>query len=169
MRLAALLLLPALAACASTGGGSASSALSATPNVGSRATAADEAGPLATVQRLNDAMRLRDTALLRTTFHQDARLVVTTANDGRPIVRVVPISTYIASIGGTKESLDERMMKPSVQVDDNVGSVWVRYAMYRNGHLSHCGANAYQLVKTGEGWKIMNLADTQRRDNCDNG
>jgi hypothetical protein len=130
---------------------------------------ADEAGAFATVKRLNDAMRTRDTALLRTTFHQDARLVVTTANEGRSIVRVVPVSTYIASIGGTKEAIEERMMKPTVEVDDNVSTVWVRYAMYRNGHFSHCGANAYQLVKTTEGWKIMQLADTQRRENCDNG
>ena len=44
--------------------------------------------------------------------------------------------------------------------------VWVPYKFYLNGMLSHCGANSIQLIKEEEGWKIISLLDTRRKNNC---
>jgi hypothetical protein len=44
--------------------------------------------------------------------------------------------------------------------------VWTKYAFYRGERLSHCGVDVFELVRRPDGWKIVHLADTQRRGNC---
>ena len=33
--------------------------------------------------------------------------------------------------------------------------------------FSHCGVDAFQLVKTAAGWKIFQLSDTRRKEKCE--
>jgi len=32
--------------------------------------------------------------------------------------------------------------------------VWAPYDFWRDGKFSHCGVDAFDLIKTDEGWKI---------------
>ena len=45
--------------------------------------------------------------------------------------------------------------------------VWAKYAFYAGEQLSHCGVDAFQLVKGAEGGKIFHIADTRRREGCE--
>jgi hypothetical protein len=128
--------------------------------------AAPSPGPLATVRRLFDAMRQRDTAVMRTLFDSNARLVTTAVRQGEPSLRVVPIALWLERVGGATQPLDERIWDPLVHVDDNLATVWVKYEFVAGGRFSHCGVDAFQLFKSPTGWKIFQVADTQRRENC---
>jgi hypothetical protein len=44
--------------------------------------------------------------------------------------------------------------------------VWTRYAFYAGEQFSHCGVDAIQLGWTVDGWRIVALADTRRREGC---
>ena len=47
-----------------------------------------------------------------------------------------------------------------------LASVWVPYEFYLGDKFSHCGVDAFHLARFEDGWKIIGLADTQRREGC---
>ena len=54
-----------------------------------------------------------------------------------------------------------------MRVEDNLATVWNRYAFYYDGQLHHCGVDSFQLARTMQGWKVIAIADTQRRQGCE--
>jgi hypothetical protein len=44
--------------------------------------------------------------------------------------------------------------------------VWTPYAFYYDGNFSHCGVDSFQLARTAEGWKVVQIADTRRTQGC---
>lgn len=125
---------------------------------------ADE--PLAAVQRLFDAMRQRDTAAMRELMDPSVRLVTTTTRNGQPVIRHATLDEWIGAVGRATVELDERTWDPRVEVDDNLATVWLKYEFVAGGEFSHCGVDAFQLFKSPVGWRIFQVADTQRRENC---
>jgi hypothetical protein len=141
-------------------------AMMATP---SRQTPAQPPDPeiRRTVDRMFDAMRAKDTTLLRSVFDSSARLVTTFTNrEGKPAARIVPIDGFIQSIGRATVKLDERIYDVEVRQSDHLATVWARYTFYAGDQLSHCGYDAFQLAHSEQGWKIFAIADTQRREGC---
>lgn len=53
--------------------------------------------------------------------------------------------------------LTERGFKPDVQISGPLATVWMRYDFYTDGRWSHCGVDAFTLLKTNSGWKIATL------------
>lgn len=122
---------------------------------------------LGTVQRLFDGMRAKDTAAIRALFDSSARLVsVGTRPDGTPAVRSMPINGFVQAVGSATVKLDERIANPEVRQDGGLATVWTAYTFYADTALSHCGVDAFQLTRTPTGWKIVAIADTQRREGC---
>lgn len=60
--------------------------------------------------------------------------------------------------GGPPGVFTERGFKPDVQISGPLATVWMRYDFYTNGQWSHCGVDAFTLLKTDSGWKIATLA-----------
>lgn len=61
---------------------------------------------------------------------------------------------------------EEKLLGYTIQIDGNLAHVWTPYEFWLNGTFSHCGANAFTLGKTNEGWKILHLIDSRRREDC---
>ena len=131
------------------------------------AQAAPDSAILATVTRLFDAMRARDTAALRAVFDSGARLVSAgMTREGTPAVHVSTIEDFVRAIGGLTIVPDERIFDPEVRQDGGLATVWTRYAFYADAQFSHCGVDAFQLVRTAAGWRVVALADTRQREGC---
>jgi len=123
---------------------------------------------LATVQALFDAMRAGDTASMRALFEEDARLVMTyNDRDGQPGTNVATLDQFLQNVGSADGVLDEQFWDAEVHVEDNLATVWNRYAFYYQGQLHHCGVDSFQLARTMQGWRIIAIADTQRRQGCE--
>jgi putative lumazine-binding protein len=122
---------------------------------------------LATVQKVFDAMRTRDTALLSQAFDSTARLVGV-SNRGAPGVSLTAPSQFGAAIGRAPagDVWNERIYDPEVRIDGNVAQVWAYYTFHRNTTFSHCGVDAFMLLKVGTTWKITQLADSRRTEGC---
>jgi len=122
---------------------------------------------LATVQKVFDAMRTRDTALLSQVFDSTARLVGV-SNRGTPSVSLTAPSQFGAAIARAPagDVWNERIYDPEVRIDGNVAQVWAYYTFHRNTTFSHCGVDAFMLVKVGTTWKITQLADSRRTEGC---
>lgn len=123
---------------------------------------------LATVQSLFDAMRAGDTTSMRSLFEDDARLLMTyNTQEGQPGTRVATLDQFLQSVGSAEGVLDEQFWDAEVRVEDNLATVWNRYAFYYDGQLHHCGVDSFQLARTMQGWKVIAIADTQRRQGCE--
>lgn len=122
----------------------------------------------ATIQKLFDGMRASDSVLIKSVFHAEARLHTTfTGKDGKPQLRSAEIAKFIAQVGAKHEvMLDERIWNYDIRVDANLATAWTEYTFFLGEKMSHCGVNAFQLVKTEAGWQILNITDTRRTENC---
>jgi len=132
---------------------------------------AAESAVVAVVVQLFDGMRAGDSAMVRSTFAPDVRLVSTSSRDGQPALQSVEIDRFLEAIGTPHEEVwDERLWNVEVRIDANLATVWTEYAFYLDEELSHCGVDAFQLFKASDGWKIFQIADTRRgADTCDIG
>jgi hypothetical protein len=128
--------------------------------------------PLSTVQRLFDAMRMQDTAAMRATLHDEARLLGTGTNQqGQPTARLIATAGWLRGIAGAPAKTDERIYEPEVRIYQDLATIWTRYDFFLGDNFSHCGYDSFQLISAGLSWKIVQVADTQRRsaDLCGRG
>jgi len=136
--------------------------------IASGQTSAEVEAVVEPIKQLFDAMRASDTTKLRATFHPEAKLMTTyTDKAGEPQVQISTVDDFVQSIGRPHEEVyDEKIWSYDVNIDDNLATAWTDYTFYVGEQMSHCGVNAFQLAKTTDGWKIIHITDTRRRDNC---
>lgn len=122
----------------------------------------------ATINLLFDGMRNADTAMLRKAFAaKNTMETIIKMKDGKSVVRTENLNDFIKSIGiPHTDKYDERIVFTKILIDANLASVWTDYKFYIGDKFSHCGVNSFQLFKGEEGWKIIYLIDTRRKDNC---
>lgn len=123
----------------------------------------------AAVNKLFDAMRASDPAMLQSAFGDSALLQVITRNkEGKVVVRNESVNNFAASISSApKGALDERISFEMLKIDGPLASVWTPYSFYYNGKFSHCGYNSFQLVRFNNEWKIQYIIDTRRKTGCE--
>lgn len=121
-----------------------------------------------TINQLFDGMRKADSNLVKQAFSDDAILqTIAKTKDGKALIKSADLNSFIASIAKPHpEIYDERIAFTKLLIDDNLASVWTDYKFYIGDRFSHCGVNSFQLVKTENGWKIVYLIDTRRKENC---
>lgn len=124
--------------------------------------------PMAVVTRLFEGMHASDSSAVAGTLHPEARLMTAVVKpDGVPALVTTPIPAFLSSLAGAPAgALDERLYDVEVKVDGTMASVWTPYRFYLNGNFSHCGVNQFTLAKVGDDWKILQIVDTRRRDDC---
>lgn len=120
---------------------------------------------IAAVRRTFDAMHAKDTASFRAVFHPSARIVITgTGPNGEVRANPVSIDAFVQNIARLTQTVEERFYEPEVRIDGNLATVWTRYAFYASDNFSHCGFDSFQMAKLNGSWKVVQIADTQRRD-----
>lgn len=122
----------------------------------------------AVVDLLFDGMRTRDTAAMRSTFHEKAVLMTTGTRNGEPFVGETDLGEFLTMIAKAPpaDTLNETLYATEVRIDGNLAMVWTGYDFHVNSRFSHCGVDAFTLARTAAGWKIISIADTRRREGC---
>jgi hypothetical protein len=132
------------------------------------AYAADSAAIVQVVTRLFDGMRTRDTAMMRTLFHEPTPMRSAYVSRGANTITADGPEDWFTGIVSAPDTLllDERLGPPEIRVDGNLASMWVYYEFYAGDNFSHCGVDSIQFGRTDEGWKIILLSDSKRRTEC---
>lgn len=130
------------------------------------APAQETPGPVEVVESLFRHMKDADAEAMRALLHPEARLVTTQVRDGIPIVRVVGVEGWLQNVGTGTRELDERLYDTVVHQEGGLAKVWTRYDLFVGGIHSHCGVDDIVLVLTGEGWRIIHIADTRSTQGC---
>lgn len=137
-----------------------------TAPISAQPTQTAESEVLAVVNALFDGMRKVDSAMVRPLFHAKARMF--TVDLRRPDSLVEgSVERFIQSIGRPRTDVfDEQLSNVRVMIDGSIASVWTDYKFFRGTTFSHCGIDHFLLVKQRGSWKILELSDTRRTENC---
>jgi hypothetical protein len=128
----------------------------------------EQAAVKAVIEQLFESMRKGDSSLTRQCFFPDARMLSTADGmDQEMAFNYESAETFILAVGlPHKKVWNEKALDWTFHIEDRIAQVWTPYAFYLNDGLSHCGINAFTLVKSDQGWKIAFIADTRRQNGC---
>lgn len=127
---------------------------------------AEEAAVVAVVQKFFDAMAARDLEAARAVVLPEGRDHSVREGAEGPIIRSFTHEDFIARLATGTEKLLERMWEPKVMIHGRIAMLWAPYDFHRNGEFSHCGVDAFTLVKTESGWKISGGVYTVETEGC---
>lgn len=115
------------------------------------------------VQGLFDAIEERDTDRAAELLHPDGQFFrVPLPFEELP--PPAPHEEFVQSLAEPGPDLLERMENPEVQVHERLASAWTPYEFYAGGEFSHCGVNAFHLVRDDAGWRIVGIVYTVEPD-----
>jgi hypothetical protein len=158
--------LPLLAACQAQTSPAPSTAA---PPAGARETTEQErAAVLASIQSFMDALRMKDTTAMN--LHMDSLTRFTLLRprrDGGINVVVLSGAQFIrAAVQPNQPGIDEPIRNPVVHVSGDLASVWAEYQVRRETTVTHCGFDAFHLVRRNGRWMILNISDTYQQAGC---
>ncbi len=110
-----------------------------------------------------------DTVLMKSVMAENMVLQTAfTDKDGIPKVVNENTEDFILAIAKRPSNAkwDERLLDYKVEIDGNLAHVWTPYQFWLNGTFLHCGANSFTLTNTPEGWKIIHIIDSRRKEGC---
>jgi hypothetical protein len=126
----------------------------------------DRAQIVAAVQKLFDAMASRDLEMAKQVMVPEGRLFSVSEADGAATVRSRSNQEFVDGLARGTQKLLERMWEPDVRVHGPIATLWANYDFHIDGKFSHCGIDAFELVKTPDGWKISGGVYTTERTGC---
>ena len=122
----------------------------------------------AVIDQLFDGMRAGDGEMVRSVFDTSAVMRSVGSRQGKPVMSMGSVERFVNVISSPRDEVyDERIWDVEINVDGDLASAWMKYAFYRGDTFSHCGVNSFQLFKSEDGWKVVFLIDTRRREPCD--
>ena len=120
---------------------------------------------LAIAQQFFSALEKGDTVTLRSLFLDDARNYFVQEKD----TKVRAGSRLPKNFKADKDRVvRERFIKDGVDVmvHNRIAVVWGSYNLWINDKFSHCGVDAFTLLKTDTGWKISSLSYSMETEGC---
>ena len=121
------------------------------------------------ITQLFEGMLKGDSSLVRKAFYENVSLkTITKDKNGNTVLRIDSLENVLNAIATPHETpYIEKILSYDIQVDENLAQVWTSYTFYVGETFSHCGVNAFHLMKTKEGWEIISITDTRRREGCE--
>jgi len=126
----------------------------------------DRADILTTVERFFAAMAAKDLAAARELVVGEGRFVALREEGGKTLLRVASNEELVASWATAPGQLLERFWDAEVRVHQGIATLWAPYDFHLDGQLSHCGVDAFDLVKVDGRWKIAGGVYSVVRTGC---
>jgi hypothetical protein len=133
-------------------------------SVSAQSATAETDAVLKTVQTFFDTMTAQDVEGARAVLQPQGRFHAMSLRDGKPDVRAFSNEEYFAILQASKQKMRERIWNPEVTVHGLIATLRAPYDFWIDGKLSHCGVDAFDLIKTEEGWKIAGGVYTVEND-----
>ena len=102
-------------------------------------------------------------------FRKDARMFTSYKKEtGEEIINEGDLKRFLNAIGTPHEEIwDEKISNTIIQVDGNLAQVWTDYSFFIGKNISHCGIDAFHLIREDKSWRIINLMDTRKKKDCE--
>jgi hypothetical protein len=115
---------------------------------------------LVTIRAALSTLGDRNVEAHRELFLPEATIIAVSVRDGQRTTQVRTLEESINSIAAVTVPMVERIWDPEVRVDGGVAIAWAPYDFYINDSFSHCGHDAFQLVRTDRGWRLSSIVYT---------
>ena len=125
-----------------------------------------EAAVETAIMQVFEGMHTADSGMVRAVFAANARFAVMSARNGPTVIASQAVDGWIEAIGSSEGRWDEQVYDLDINVDGDMASAWVPYTFYLDGAVRHCGINSIELLRDADGWKVTQLSDTRRTENC---
>lgn len=121
------------------------------------------------IEDMFKGMATGDSALIRKHFEKEITMVTVFKNkEGKATLRREnSLDGFLKAVAGQQEAFNEPIWNVKIRVSGDLALVSCDYAFYLGKTFSHCGVDAWQLIKREDGWKIFHLVDTRQREGCD--
>lgn len=127
----------------------------------------DPKDALAVVNKMFAEMAAHNPAGILALYTPEAQLAAAIKNkEGKSVIRTFAVEAFSKNFAEKKNELKEEMYAPEVKVFGDLALVWGRYVFFIDAKISHCGVNAFHLVRTDTGWKIANASTTIEPQGC---
>lgn len=130
----------------------------------------EKASAAAVADKLFEAMRTKNAAIQSLFLDGGQLTAIDQPRDGKGVstTRTFTGAAFAKMISETKAGeFIEKMPEKEVRIYGDAGIVNGRYTFHVGDKFSHCGTNAFHLLKTDAGWKIANASSTLEFANCD--
>ena len=118
---------------------------------------------LTSVQDFLQALQAREKFRLQRVLHPDAMLTSIDLRGDSVTMKMTSSEEWLDAMAYKGPPLIERIENPVVQYSEALASVWTAYEFRIGEELSHCGHDAFQLVKSDEGrWLIAGVTYTMQ-------
>lgn len=115
----------------------------------------DEAAAIAAADSLLAALTRDDKAALVRVTTDSAILGYAAMRGGAERVRVHSVAEVLAQPSSVR--ITERGFGATARVQDRLAQVWMPYDIYIDGKWSHCGIDAFTLLKIAGHWRVASL------------
>jgi hypothetical protein len=132
-------------------------------------TTAETKGIMQPIRLLFEGMNLGDSGRVHSAFLNEVTFVTVAKNKaGKATLIPEPLDQFLVTVGTPHtEVWNEPIWDVVIHVDGIFAQVWAKYAFYRDKQFSHCGVDAFHLIKSDDGqWRIFHLADTRQKEGC---
>lgn len=127
----------------------------------------DAKDALGTINKLFDMMAAHKPAEIVALHTPEAQLAAAIKNkEGKSVIRTFTAEAFSKNFAEKRGELKEDMYAPETKIFGDLALVWGRYVFFIDGKISHCGVNAFHLVRTDAGWKIANASTTIEPQGC---
>jgi|SRR5687768_18058849 len=127
----------------------------------------DSKDALAVVNKLFEMMAAHKPAEIVALHTAEAQHVAVMKNkEGKSVNRTFSADAFSKNFAEKRAELKEDMYAPKVEIHNDLALVWGRYVFFVNGKISHCGVNAFHLVRIDAGWRIAGASSSMEPQGC---
>ncbi|MCB0402196.1 MAG: nuclear transport factor 2 family protein [Flavobacteriales bacterium] len=129
-----------------------------------------EKAVLKPVYELFEGMEKSDSMMVYRVFLPQATLFTSYTNAlGEEMLEEMEVEKFVSLVANKPSGQPdwiEKLSNTEVRIDGNMAQVWTDYNFYVGEQFSHCGVDAFHLVKFNGSWKILQIVDTRRKEGC---
>ena len=122
------------------------------------------------INNLFNGMLKEDTSMIKKAFIEEPIMLTGfKSKTGKEIIKEDKLDNLIKAISTKEKGSDswiEKLYNTSIKIDGNIAQVWTEYSFYVGESFSHCGVDAFQLIRVDGNWKIAHIMDTRRKEGC---
>jgi len=121
---------------------------------------------VAVVQEFFRSMEANDVEAAQRIMVPGGQSFATRRSGDSTIVRTATFQSHFERLRAARDTVLERIWSPTVQVHESIATLWAPYDLYVNGRFSHCGIDAFSLVRTSGRWLISGIIYTVEPTGC---
>jgi hypothetical protein len=126
----------------------------------------EQASVLAPINEAFRALESQDSAALLRHVYPDGRVTaVGTLASGASGLRQSSWTEYAARMK-PGNGFRERITNPAIEIDGDIALVWAPFTIEREGKITACGYDHFDMVREAGAWKIMNITFSSRTMGC---